>query len=122
MGIEFGREICGDLDIAEYREWLVTNGIGGYASGTVVGLLPGRYHGLLVAALKPPSTLLKSFALGEEASLAPLQPMYADSTNGLRPTKSPSIPFGKLTLRRIRGALHNSPLLSHLFLSKVLSK
>jgi len=54
MGIEFGREICGDLDIAEYREWLVTNGIGGYASGTVAGLLTRRYHGLLVAALNPP--------------------------------------------------------------------
>ncbi|MBW4636319.1 MAG: amylo-alpha-1,6-glucosidase [Iphinoe sp. HA4291-MV1] len=54
MCIEFGREICGNLNIAESREWLVTNGIGGYASGTVAGLLTRRYHGLLVAALKPP--------------------------------------------------------------------
>ncbi|NHC33718.1 amylo-alpha-1,6-glucosidase [Scytonema millei] len=54
MAIQFGREICGNLDIAETREWLVTNGIGGYASGTVAGLLTRRYHGLLVAALKPP--------------------------------------------------------------------
>ncbi|MEH2026946.1 amylo-alpha-1,6-glucosidase [Nostoc sp.] len=54
MCIEFGREISGNLDIAESREWLVTNGIGGYASGTVAGLLTRRYHGLLVAALKPP--------------------------------------------------------------------
>ncbi|MBD2531289.1 amylo-alpha-1,6-glucosidase [Nostoc flagelliforme FACHB-838] len=54
MSIEFGREICGNLEIAESREWLVTNGIGGYASGTVAGLLTRRYHGLLVAALKPP--------------------------------------------------------------------
>jgi predicted glycogen debranching enzyme len=36
------------------REWLVTNGIGGYASGTIAGLLTRRYHGLLIAALKPP--------------------------------------------------------------------
>jgi predicted glycogen debranching enzyme len=36
------------------REWLVTNGIGGYAMGTIAGLLTRRYHGLLVAALKPP--------------------------------------------------------------------
>jgi predicted glycogen debranching enzyme len=36
------------------REWLVTNGIGGYASGTMAGLLTRRYHGLLIAALKPP--------------------------------------------------------------------
>ncbi|MDC0684984.1 amylo-alpha-1,6-glucosidase [Sorangium sp. wiwo2] len=49
-----GREICGDLGIAEEREWLVTNGIGGYGSGTVAGSLTRGYHGLLVAALRPP--------------------------------------------------------------------
>jgi predicted glycogen debranching enzyme len=54
MDIEFGREICGTLTTAESREWLVTNGIGGYASGTVAGLLTRRYHGLLIAALNPP--------------------------------------------------------------------
>jgi predicted glycogen debranching enzyme len=54
MSIEFGREICGDLSSAESREWLVTNGIGGYASSTVAGLLTRRYHGLLIAALQPP--------------------------------------------------------------------
>ncbi|HEX9285408.1 MAG TPA: glycogen debranching enzyme N-terminal domain-containing protein, partial [Nitrospirales bacterium] len=52
--IDFGRDICGDLSQAEAREWLVTNGLGGYASGTVAGVLTRRYHGLLVAALKPP--------------------------------------------------------------------
>jgi predicted glycogen debranching enzyme len=52
--IKFGREICGDLAAAESREWLVTNGIGGYASGTVAGSLTRRYHGLLIAALQPP--------------------------------------------------------------------
>ena len=36
------------------REWLVTNGLGGYASGTVAGVNTRRYHGLLVAALAPP--------------------------------------------------------------------
>ncbi len=54
MGLQFGREICGRLDLAESREWLVTNGIGGYASGTVAGTLTRCYHGLLVAALNPP--------------------------------------------------------------------
>ncbi|MBI3668207.1 MAG: glycogen debranching enzyme family protein [Acidobacteria bacterium] len=60
--VEFGREICGSLDAASEREWLVTNGIGGYASGTVAGLATRRYHGLLVAALQPPlgRTLLVS--------------------------------------------------------------
>src|SRR5436309_16087351 len=36
------------------NEWLVTNGLGGYASGTVVGLASRRYHGLLIAALPAP--------------------------------------------------------------------
>jgi predicted glycogen debranching enzyme len=62
MSIELGREICGRLATAEAREWLCTNGIGGFASGTVAGLLTRRYHGLLVAALAPPlgRTLLVS--------------------------------------------------------------
>ncbi len=37
------------------REWLVTNGLGGYASGTVSGAVTRRYHGLLIAALPAPS-------------------------------------------------------------------
>jgi len=52
--VEFGREICGSFETAEQREWLVTNGIGGFASGTVSGNLTRRYHGLLIAALNPP--------------------------------------------------------------------
>jgi predicted glycogen debranching enzyme len=40
--------------VADLREWLCVNGIGGYASGTVSGILTRRYHGLLVAALQPP--------------------------------------------------------------------
>jgi predicted glycogen debranching enzyme len=60
--IDFGREVCGFLPSSERREWLVTNGIGGFAAGTVAGLLTRRYHGLLIAALKPPlgRTLLVS--------------------------------------------------------------
>ena len=51
---DLGRDICNHLPAAERREWLVTNGIGGYAMGTVSGLLTRHYHGLLVAALNPP--------------------------------------------------------------------
>jgi predicted glycogen debranching enzyme len=54
MCVEFGREICGDRQSATSREWLVTNGIGGYASGTIAGSLSRRYHGILIAALQPP--------------------------------------------------------------------
>jgi predicted glycogen debranching enzyme len=53
--VQFGREICGDLAAAESREWLVTNGIGGFASGTVANSSTRRYHGLLIAALQPPA-------------------------------------------------------------------
>src|SRR6266436_5010875 len=54
VAISFGPEICSNLAAAEQREWLVTNGIGGFASGTVAGSGTRRYHGLLVAALNPP--------------------------------------------------------------------
>ncbi|MEP6793844.1 MAG: amylo-alpha-1,6-glucosidase, partial [Saprospiraceae bacterium] len=37
------------------KEWLVTNGIGGYASSTIAGANTRRYHGLLVASLRPPT-------------------------------------------------------------------
>ncbi len=46
--IQFGREICQDLDQAVRREWLETNGSGAYASSTVAGVNTRRYHGLLV--------------------------------------------------------------------------
>lgn len=52
--VSFGREVCGDLSAGLRREWLVTNGLGGYASSTLVGVNTRRYHGLLVAALTPP--------------------------------------------------------------------
>lgn len=47
---------------ADGREWLVTNGLGGYAMGTVSGVPSRSYHGLLIAALSPPveRTLLVS--------------------------------------------------------------
>lgn len=54
MVINFKREKCNNFKVAESREWLVTNGIGGYASGTIANLLTRRYHGLLIAALQPP--------------------------------------------------------------------
>jgi predicted glycogen debranching enzyme len=44
----------GDLDEIIDREWLVANGLGGFASGTISGVLTRRYHGLLVSALPSP--------------------------------------------------------------------
>jgi len=49
-----GPEICGNLAAATQREWLETNGLGGFASSTISGLNTRRYHGLLTAALTPP--------------------------------------------------------------------
>jgi len=43
-----------DLNAASSREWLETNGIGGFSSSTIIGLNTRRYHGLLTAATKPP--------------------------------------------------------------------
>src|SRR4028119_2516951 len=53
--IRFEREICTDLEAASSREWLETNGIGGFASSTIAGINTRRYHGLLVAATTPPT-------------------------------------------------------------------
>src|SRR3984957_9460732 len=52
--IQFERETWSDLEAALRREWLETNGLGGFASSTIVGLNTRRYHELLVAATKPP--------------------------------------------------------------------
>ncbi|MBK7392703.1 MAG: glycogen debranching enzyme family protein [Chloracidobacterium sp.] len=52
--LEIDKNICRDLEQSGSREWLETNGIGGYASGTVAGAHTRRYHGLLVAATNPP--------------------------------------------------------------------
>src|SRR5438128_3563122 len=49
-----GRDICGDIQSGLNHEWLVTNGLGGYAAGTILGATTRSYHGLLVAALHPP--------------------------------------------------------------------
>ncbi|HEU4934769.1 MAG TPA: amylo-alpha-1,6-glucosidase [Pyrinomonadaceae bacterium] len=52
--IKFDQESCRDLSVSLSREWLETNGIGGFASSTISGLNTRRYHGLLTAATKPP--------------------------------------------------------------------
>ncbi len=48
-------DILSKYGTASAREWLVTNGIGGYASASLAGANTRRYHGLLVAALTPPT-------------------------------------------------------------------
>jgi predicted glycogen debranching enzyme len=68
-GVRFGREVCGDLRAASEREWLVADGLGGFAMGTVSGLRTRRYHGLQVVATSPPR--------GRMLGLAALDPVVA---------------------------------------------
>jgi predicted glycogen debranching enzyme len=65
--MRFGSQLCGNLDAASTREWLVTDGLGGFAMGTVGGLRTRRYHGLLVPATEPPG--------GRMLGLAALDPV-----------------------------------------------
>lgn len=67
IDIRYGRQVCGSLEAAASREWLVTDGLGGFAMGTVAGLRTRRYHGLLVVATEPP--------LGRRLALASLDPV-----------------------------------------------
>ena len=52
--ITISSALLSNPDKALAREWLVTNGIGGYASSTIIGANTRRYHGLLVASFPPP--------------------------------------------------------------------
>jgi len=52
--ITYNRIALSDIDNALKKEWLLTNGLGGYASSTILGINTRKYHGLLVAAFNPP--------------------------------------------------------------------
>src|SRR5215471_4500138 len=67
--IEFKNDTLRDLSAATSREWLETNGIGGFSSSTVIGLNTRRYHGLLTAATKPPVGRFVLLSKLEEALL-----------------------------------------------------
>ena len=64
--ITFDRQICSDLDAATSREWLETNGLGGFACGTISGVHTRRYHGLLTAAVSPPLGRVRVLSKFEE--------------------------------------------------------
>ncbi|NDJ55042.1 MAG: glycogen debranching protein, partial [Chloroflexi bacterium] len=78
-----------ELDLTQYqdyealstREWIVTNGLGGYGSGTVAGSLTRGYHGYLVAALNPPQERTLMVAkLDERLTVgATTVPLYANA-------------------------------------------
>lgn len=53
--IDMDAEFCQTPDIALGKEWLVSNGLGGYSSSTITGCNNRKHHGLLVSAFKPPT-------------------------------------------------------------------
>ncbi|MGK5673207.1 amylo-alpha-1,6-glucosidase [Micromonospora sp. URMC 106] len=71
IDIGFGPQVCGELAGGATREWLVTDGLGGYATGTVSGLRTRRYHGLLVVAGETPASRRVGLASLDPAVLLP---------------------------------------------------
>jgi len=66
MTIQFAPDTLKDFTAATSREWLESNGLGGFSSSTIIGLNTRRYHGLLTAATKPPVGRLVLLAKLEE--------------------------------------------------------
>src|SRR5687767_4481815 len=100
------------LDGLVTREWLVTNGLGGYASGTIGGACTRRFHGKLVAALPAPlgRTMMLNHLderLGEhelggaelldEFALESGTPVWRYAANGIRLDKRVLMPYGQNT-------------------------
>src|SRR3954469_8420511 len=83
------REVRGlDSDPHLREEWLVTNGLGGYASGTVSGAITRRYHGLLIAALPNPlGRMMMLNGLSERLRLPDRRVVYtgAEELAGITP-------------------------------------
>ena len=82
--IQFTKETCGDLDAALRREWLETNGLGGFASGSVLGARTRRYHALLLTATTPPTGRLVQVN-GVEAHVETDEGVIPISTNQYLP-------------------------------------
>jgi len=55
MNYSLGTLECRNFEVSSRKEWMIANGLGGYAMGTVSGANMRRYHGLLVAATEPPA-------------------------------------------------------------------
>jgi predicted glycogen debranching enzyme len=122
--ISIGPKMLSDFDKAIQKEWIVTNGLGGYASSTALGVNTRKFHGLLIAAFRPPTDrrvlltkLDEELKIGKRAyplgsneykhgtqpeghrflsafSLAPF-PTYQYSINGVELQKTIFMPQGK---------------------------
>ncbi len=68
--IRFDQKVCTNPSESFQREWLETNGLGGFSSSTVAGVNTRRYHGLLMAATKPPTVRVLMLSKLEETLVA----------------------------------------------------
>jgi predicted glycogen debranching enzyme len=82
--IDLTRDALARFGEAIRKEWLVTNGVGGYAASTVLGVNTRKYHGLLVAALHPPGDRTVSLAKLDEEVLVDsnIYPLGANEFHG----------------------------------------
>lgn len=86
--ITLNKEALLNFEEAIRKEWILTNGLGGYASSTVLGINTRKYHGLLVAAFHPPGERRVCLAkLDEEVSIGNnVYPLSANEfKNGIFP-------------------------------------
>ncbi|MCI0391718.1 MAG: amylo-alpha-1,6-glucosidase [Acidobacteria bacterium] len=96
--ISFDQETCRNLDSALRKEWLETNGLGGFASSTITGLNTRPYHGLLTAATNPPVGRMTLLSKLEETLIV------ADNRYELSANQYPGAihPQGHLYLKQFR--------------------
>jgi glycogen debranching enzyme len=90
MSIVLDRSTCCDLNETISREWLITNGLGGYAAGTVAGVLTRTQHGLLVTI--PPGSVTPQLLLAkiDEEVVFDQRPYYLGTNEYRDGTMKPS--------------------------------
>src|SRR5262249_11878939 len=75
------------------REWLETNGLGGFACGTLAGINTRRYHGLLTAALNPPGGRMLLLSKLEETLVIGERRIYLSAQQTLHVIPSQRFPY-----------------------------
>ncbi|MBN1594776.1 glycogen debranching enzyme N-terminal domain-containing protein [candidate division FCPU426 bacterium] len=114
--IILGRDVCGNLEVSSRKEWLETNGIGGYAQGTVAGMHTRSYHSLLTVSLETP--LRRVIMLSQlEETLQYGNKKYSLSTNQYRQAIAP---LGYLNIEEFR--LDPFPLITYRIADLLLEK
>ncbi len=105
--VQLGWRRGDDRDLLLTREWLVTNGLGGYATGTIGGVCTRRFHGMLIAALRAPAarTVMLNHIeeVVEKEDDRPLHRCLAPGAPG-RPRRRAKVSAGlsRSPLRRVR--------------------